>query len=394
MAAPPATLARTLTFSDLLGAGIASIMGSGGFNLLGDAIVAGGSSFVVPLAGISALFQGASKVYQEAYETYKSNTAESDLVRDQLGSVAATTSQLSILLFNTVGISIILVICTKFLLPDGSWLTQVGTALAILAGISAFSLQGIELNAKAILGFGAATAALLLVVTGVGIGEAATGGLPTTLPKALTNAKPDYVKSILYFYFILAGFDALIKFTQEAKDPDADVPRSFYVSNALSTLLAVGVAFAFLVVFSGRGLRANENIIATILHEIHGGPSRLVVNYISILLMLGTIFVFFLATTRYLYGLADDVPAAAPLKELNAAAAPVKAIGLTAAVAAAGVLVNNTYKLVRVSDFGLTVTLGLVSAAATRRIWSAGKFPLVEGATTLGFLGLLSVCCF
>lgn len=55
------SLAKSLNLFDLVGFGVASILGSGGFNLIGDGIRAGGAQFPLALGGVSLLFQGASK---------------------------------------------------------------------------------------------------------------------------------------------------------------------------------------------------------------------------------------------------------------------------------------------------------------------------------------------
>ena len=61
-------LEKTLTLTDLIFFGIASILGSGGFNLIGEAIVKGGSWWPAALGISSAAFMGASKVYEKAFD--------------------------------------------------------------------------------------------------------------------------------------------------------------------------------------------------------------------------------------------------------------------------------------------------------------------------------------
>jgi hypothetical protein len=90
-----------------------------------------------------------------------------------------------------------------------------------------------------------------------------------------------------------------------------------------------------------------------------------------------------------MFSAAGELP---QLRELNEAKAPWKTILLVTIIIALGILNNNVYELVRVSDIALTVTLLLVSAAATKMQIEKGKIPLVEGATTAGLGALLSAC--
>jgi amino acid transporter len=381
-------LKRVLSFENLLGFGIVNIMGSGGFNLIGDAVISGGPQFPLALAAVSALFQGTSLIYQEAYSAFKTNTSESDLIQKEFGSTAATASSAGILAFNLISTSTVLVICAKLLFPSGSWTGQISFALLILSVMTVISLKGIELNKEIITSAGIGIVALLSFAAMIGLVEFGTKGAPTSLPSSL-QVKYSFIHSLMYFYFVLAGFDALMKFAEESKDPDHDLPRSFYASNAFSTLLTAGVCLAFLLVFTTHKFKENENIVAKIVGSVLGASAESLTGIISIGLMIVSGFVTFLASSRYMFSAAGEL---AQLRELNEAKAPWKTILLATIIIALGILNNNVYELVRVADIALMVTMILVSAAATKMQLEKGKIPLVEGATTAGLGGLLSTC--
>lgn len=379
-------LKKALSFQDLILFGIVNIMGSGGFNLIGDGIIKGGSYFPITLALVSAIFQGTSYVYQEVYNEFKTNTAESDIIERELGTTASNISRPMILIFNLISVSVILVICSKLLFPKGTWSGQISFALMLLSIMATTALQGIELNKDIVTLSGLATVGLLSFATLVGLIELREG-FPKTFP---SNASPSLIRSTLYFFFVLAGFGALIKFTEEAKDPDRDIARSFYASNALSTLLTAGVSFAFLVVFQGYTFKENENIVAKIVGTMLGEGAEQFTSLLSIALMVISGFIAFLASTRYMYGLGKEIPFLASFKELNHASAPWKAIGVSAVIIALGILNNHVYQLVKVCDITLMITLLLVSIAVTRLKISKGKIPWIEGLTTVSLGGLLS----
>ena len=381
-------LKKVLTFQDLTLFGVSSIMGSGGFNLIGDGIVSGGAQFPVALTAVSALFQGTSYVYQEVYNEFKKNTAESDIIKRELGDTAANISTTTILLFNLVSVSVILVLCSKLLFPKGTWSGQISFALVLLSIMTGVALKGIEFNRDVITLSGLAVTGLLSFAALIGLIELREG-LPS-MPSALRGT-PNFVQSLLYFYFVLAGFDALIKFTEETKDPDHDLARSFYASNALSTLLTTGVCFAFLIVFSKQAFNENDNILAKIIGSMLGPDAEKFTGLLSIALMTVTGFVCFLAATRYMFGIGQDIKSLSMFTELNEKKAPWKAILIAMTVIGLGILNNHVYTLVKMCDITLTITLLLVSAAATKFALSKGGTPWIEGLTTLSLGGLLSM---
>ena len=385
------TLNRVLSFQDLVGFGVVAILGSGGFNLIGDGIIAGGPQFPIALATVAALFQGTSVTYQEAYNEFKTNTSESELIKKEFGEFTSNLSAITILIFQLISTSVVIVVCTNLIFPNTSSSGKISFALFILASMTGIALQGIEVGKEFISAAGLCIVGLLSFVTMIGLVEVGTHGMPTKLPSSL-DVKPNIVHSILYFYFVLAGFDTLIKFAEETQNPHKDFTLSFYVSNVLSTVLTIGVCFAFVVVFTNHQFKENENIVSRIIGAMLGAGAEKATHILSIGLMIITGFVCFLASTRYMFSLAKDISSLDSLRELNEARAPWKTICLSTFVIGVGILLGNVYELVKIADIGLTVTLLLVSAAATKMQAAKGRAPWIEGITTVGLGALLSAC--
>ncbi len=399
----PKELKRALGLWDLTAFGVASIMGSGGFNLISKGVIEGGPWFPVALLLVALLFMGASKIYEEAYKLYKSNTTESDIVRDQIGQWAADLVSVSIMGFNVYSISTILVYAAQNIFPNGSWTGQVGFATLILSAMTGFSLKGIELNKSLINFFSATIIAILTFATGIGLvqGFGPSGTPPDAFPSVLKTT-PNFVQSILFFYFTLSGFDDNMKFVEEAKNPDQDIPKSFYLSNGISAALTAGVAYAFVHVLTLMRKPPSQyvtNALGVIIESALGKPSSQIVYVLGIFLMLTTAFVSFLAGSRYLYSLVEDTKGAEAkewlkwLDDLNSNNVPWRAILLSSGLVVSGLLLNHTQNLVRISDFFLTLVMFTVGAAVTKARWTKGEIPWIEGLTTAGFAGLLSTCC-
>jgi hypothetical protein len=374
-----------LSRKDLLGVGVAAILGSGGFNMLGKAINRGGAQYPIALGAIGLLFMGASRVYDKAFQIHPSNIAESQIVEDQLGSTASRFSEGGILLFNIFSVATILVFCTQTALPNANWLVQIAVALIFLGGMYIFSLHGITENKKVTNIFSAGLIIFLAVLATAGLGDGLQNGFKSNL-----GAAPNLPLSILYFYFILAGFDSLIKFTQETKDK-SDVPKSFYGANAMSIILVAGISLAFTHLTSKIRIRDENNAVGEIVRSIIGGKyTTHIVMFLSIICMIISTFICFLTSSRFLHGLGEKFKWNW-VTEVNAVKAPKNAILLTFLVAAATIFINHLDWLVRFCDVFLTVTLILVSAAVTKKEWVAGRMPWIEGGTLLGFIALMGM---
>lgn len=379
-------LKKTLSLSDLIFIGIASILGSGGFNLIGEAVAKGGNLWPLTLGAASAVFLGSSYTYEKAFEHFKTNTAESDVVKSQFGDVASTLTATSILIFNILSISTILVFASHMIFPDASWLGQISFAMIFLVGMGFFSLQGIEMNKETINLLSIVLILVFIGISGIGLGGVATKGW---MPVATVTSPQTIAMSLLFFYFVLAGFDALIKFTEEAKDKK-DIPRSFYISNILSTVLTFGLSIAFVTWVQIKKSTDLTNIIGDILDVFLKGKSAEITKYVSILYMVLTSFITFLASTRYLYGLGEQYDFLKFLTDINDAKAPTSSTYFTTAFAATGILVNHVEKLVKICDFALSSQLFIVSAAATKIALTAGQVPVIEGLTSASLLGLMA----
>lgn len=410
--APPAPAAqgleKVLGFWDLTSFGIASILGSGGFNLISKGVIDGGPAFPLALGGVVALFQGASKVYEEAYKAFKTNTSESDIVESIFGRGIAKLTAIFILLFNIFSISTILVFAAKTIVSEGKWQGQVGVALLILGTMTAGSMRGIEFSKEVINFFTMCTLGLLLLGTGIGLWEGfgPTGTPPDAFPTSLMPVQ-NLPESILFFYFILSGFDDIMKFVEESKNPDKDIPNAFYWSNRFSAILVLGIAYAFVHMLTLKLYKnpPTENVVGLILETALGSKSARVVHIISIFLMVATAYVSFLSMSRYLYSLSEKAkedtdmhPLLAKVLQwfnvLNENRSPSRAVLFTSLLSGLAILINHTTLLVRFADVFSILTILIVSFSVCVMRARKGELPWIEGATAGGLVWILSACCW
>jgi amino acid transporter len=269
--------------------------------------------------------------------------------------------------------------------PEGTWTGQIATALFCLTGMSYFSLLGIDVNKDAINFLSIILIIILSLLSALGgLGVAKEGWTSFSYPKQ------SFTLSTLLFFFVLAGFDALIKFTQEAKDNE-DIPRSFYITNAVCVLFTLGIALAFISYVPITKNMDFSNNIGDIFQHFLGGNTAGIVKVGAIMYIILTAFVTFLATTRFMYGLGEKYKPLEILKQLNENKAPIYGILATFLIGSFGILINHTETLVRIADFALAIFLFIVSAAISKSNLMEGKIPWIEGGTAVGLLGLMGI---
>ena len=380
-------LNKTLSLKDLVLFGVISIFGSGGFNLIGHAITQGGDYWPLSLGAAAALFLGSSKTYEEAYSEFKTNTSESDFLEKIFGPGASYATMASILIFNFFSLATILVLCVRMIIPGAEWLTQSVFAISLITFMGIFSLEGIDLNKGFINVCSSALVAILSIITVLGFGGVIQKGV-SPIPSIKSVPEQSLTKSFLYFFYILAGFDALMKFSEETKNPD-DVPRSFYLSNSIAILFVLGLVFA-VISFTDLGkVKQIEQVIGIMLDNILGIQVKDYFSVIAVFFMIVTMFVVFLATTRYLYSLGEKYKLD-KFTTLNANKVPVAPVILTTGLVSTIVLINHVDILVGVADIALGGFLFLVAAAATVYKYKKSEIPVLEGLTAASFLGIFA----
>jgi len=377
-------LEKTLSLSDLVLFGITSILGSGGFNLVGNAIKDGGNYFPLTLILSGALFTGSAGSYSYAHDTFKKNISETLLIESAFGNVGKNISICAILFYNIFATSTILIFCSKLLFPNGTYIGQVSFALLLLSMMSYSALHRLDFNKQIINTFSIGIIALLSFVTFLGFGGLANSSAP------IFPAKTNIYESFLYFFFVLAGHDALIKFSEETVG-QTNINKSMYISILVSITLVAGLCLAA-VVWIGNFKTTNVNdIVADIFQSAMDHGTGKYITIIAIVFMLGSTFLGFLATIRYLYGIPDDLPMLEFIKQGGDGKVSNRSIAIATIASALAIFINHTSSLVELADIGLIIVLLLVSAATFVDKQKKGEISLLDGLTTGGFASVLAL---
>ena len=379
------SLPKTLSLTDLTLFGITSILGSGGFNLIGNALMEGGAKSLLTMGGSGALFLGSAYSYSYAREKYNSNTSETKIIESTFGSIGKNISIFSILFYNIFAIATILVFCSKLLFPEKSSFHQISFAMALLGLMTLAAFQKLEFNKEIINIFSCGIVLLLSIIGFIGGKELFSEGFQgVTIP----NTKIDIYESFLFFFFVLAGHDALIKFTEESKN-GSDVDKSMYYSIIISIILTAGVCLACLYYIDFKN-DIIENALAIIFDRGILNGSGKYITALSLIFMVVTTFLGYLATTRYLYTIPEDIKGFDFIRK-DGVSGNVSAISilLVTILAALAILINSISSLVEYTDIALIIVLLLVSSSAFIDKYKNNNISFIDGASSAGFFSVL-----
>ena len=357
-------------------------MGSGGFSLIGTGVREGGTMWPLALCMAGVLIVCSSFTYAESFKRFHKTTSESDSVHESFGPIIEALGSFSILFYNLASIIVILTLCSHTLLPTSSWATQVSFTIAILAAMATLSLYGIDMNKHLITGLTWFLISILVVASFFGIWGGLTRPIPTLEPSG------GFMKSFWKFFFVLVGFDAIMKFSEEAKD-DADIPTAFYLANTITILLTACIALAITIWVSSA--KQNTDVLAHLFAVFTGAWILQPFRWLVVLCLLVTSFVVFLATTRYMYGLGDQFGDTCKwLQSTNEMKAPWSAIASVFGCGSVLALLNNVDKLVIITDVGFASIASLVASSVAVASWKAANIgaTALSGATAASFCGL------
>jgi len=227
------------------------------------------------------------------------------------------------------------------------------------------------------------------VITFIGTREFFTEGFQ---PVSFLNKNINIKESFLFFFFVLAGHDALIKFTEESKN-SSDIDKSMYYSIIISIILTLGVCLACLYYIDFKNDNI-ENALALIFDRgILNGSGKYITG-ISLIFMVLTTFLGYLATTRYLYSIPEDFENhSLDFIRNDGISGDVSSISIILVSLFSGfaILINSTSSLVEYTDIALIIVLLLVSSAVFIDKYKNDKISIIDGASSIGFISVLLV---
>ncbi|MFH1424789.1 MAG: amino acid permease [archaeon] len=297
-------LKRTLGLADLIFFGIGAVIGTGVFVM--PAIAAGiadvGSFWVWLEVGILTIFMALclaelSSIYPHAGGPYQ-------FVKEAFGKRVGFLSGWLAWLISWVTIASLAVAVSYYLqyFVHLSHMQSIAIAIGVLALITAFNYNGLHWGMKA--------QYLLTSISILVFWFFITWGmhfidLSNFTPNVNITISSLALASVLIIEPFI-GWEAITYFAEEAKFPRRDIPRAIVYSSIFVTILYCAVIFVTLGIIQTMHLKTSLYPIALAAEAFLGAPGGIIIAVGAIIVLLGCLNSWVVATARLPYALARD----------------------------------------------------------------------------------------
>ena len=292
-------LKRELGLFQVTVAGVGIILGAGIYALLGVAAQYAGnatwlsflfSAFVALCTGLtyaelSSIFKGDSGEYDYTKVISKKFAWLIGVSVILVGVISAATVALgfsayftSLLKMNILIPALILVMLMSLInfigIRETSWYTDLSTFLE-LAG--------------------------LLLVIGIGVKYIGRVSLIET-----PHGMPGVTSAAALVFFAFMGFESIVKFGEETKNPKKVIPQALIYSVLITSVLYVLVAISAVSILGWRALSESSAPLATVFGSVLGGYAVPIITIIALFSTSNTVLLALYASSRQMYGMASE----------------------------------------------------------------------------------------
>ncbi|MDD1719656.1 MAG: APC family permease [Methanoregulaceae archaeon] len=352
---PP--LRRELGLVEVTLSGVGIILGAGIYVLIGEGARLSGNALWAAFVISAAIAFFTCMSYAELSSMFPKAGAEYDYVgsafSQRLAFVIGLLVFLSgILAATTVALGFAGYVSALMALP-----VQV-SALGILLILTVVLLYGVKETARV------AVVATLIEVSGlvliIALGIPHLGDVNyLEMPLGFSGL----LAASALIFFAYQGFESMVKFSEEARNPEKTVPRALILALTISTAIYILVALSAVSLIGWQDLGASDAPFSEIVGNALGPDAAILISGIALFATGNTVLLSLYASTRILYGMAGSpsMPGAVALV-LPGRRTPWVAILVTTALAVVFIFSGDIAFVANVTNFTLYVSFIAINA--------------------------------
>jgi APA family basic amino acid/polyamine antiporter len=385
-------LARQIGLFGLTASGVGIILGAGIYALIGSAAgVTGNAVWISFLLGaFISSFTGLS--YAELSSAIPKAAAEYFYAKEAFGNTFVPFLVGWIILFTgTVSASTVALGFAGYI--TGFFGTPiVFTSVMLIILLSLLNFVGIEESSRLNILFTLieVSGLVLIVILAIpSLGRVNYFEAPAGLSGIL--------KASVLIFFAYLGFEDVVNLSEEAKNPERDVPKALILSVIISAVLYVLVAIAVVSLVDWQELGLSSYPIALAASKSMGKSAFLAMSVIALFATSNTVLILLVVSSRMIFGMAKDGSLPSSLAKVSTRGTPWVAIVVTMILSSLFVLLGNIEFVAEVTNFGTFIIFASVNLSAIvlrfrkptlrggfRTPLALGKMPLIP------LVGLLS----
>src|SRR3989344_290132 len=292
-------LKRTLGYWGATIDGVGVILGAGIYALIGVAAGVAGPALWISfvLAAIIAILTGLS--YAELASIFKSDAGEYDYLRKAFNRGLG-------LVVSFVLVLAIVVICATVAFAFGGYFHSLTGADVVLSAagllllVCLVNFRGLSSSTTVTAVLTLCSVAGLLFIVGLSASRFGSADLFYS-PQGVFGI----VRASALVFFAYVGFEAIIKLTEETKNPTKVIPRAIMSAIGITTVLYILVALSAVSVLGWQELSASSSPLADVARAVLGNWAFIFVGVIALVSTANTVMVEMVAGSRMVYGLAE-----------------------------------------------------------------------------------------
>lgn len=350
-------LRRVLGLAEVTAGGVGIIIGAGIYVLVGAAAAEAGSAVWLAflLAAILSFLTGMS--YMELASMFPSAAGEYEYARRAFPEWVAFLVGWIMIVGLVVAAAAISLGFARYLRYFVDLDVRVGAAFLLIA-VSAVAMSGIRQSARLTMALSLIQVGGLLFVIVIGVPHVGERNLLET--KGLGGV----IGAAALVFFAFIGFDEVITLSEETKNPTRMVPLALALALGLSTLLYICVSIASVSVLGANALGVSERPLADVIGHAAGNRSAEIMAALAVISTTNTTLLAVTAASRLLFGMARQGSLPSSLAVVHPTRrTPIRALILTALVAALFVLLRDLKLVASVTDFAVYLVFLAVDAA-------------------------------
>ncbi len=358
---PRAELKRVLGLFEITLSGIGIILGAGIYALIGEAAGLAGNAVWLSFAISSLVALLTGLAYAELSSMFPRASAEYEYTAQAFSRFPAFVIGWLIIFSGVIGAATVsLGFAGYFQALTGAPL--VPAALALVALLAVLIFTGIKQSARVAIVFTLVEAAGLFFVIIIGVPYL---GSVNYLEMPFGISGVFQASALIFFAFI--GFEDMVKLSEEAKDPEKNIPRALILAISASIILYILVALCATSVLGWEKLSASAAPFSDIAHAALGPNASLVISVMALFATTNTVLLMLLAASRIIFGMAESSSLPQILSCVHPrTGTPWVAVILVTALCMAFVSLQDISFVANVNNFTVFLTFIVINAALIR----------------------------
>ncbi|MFC1727939.1 APC family permease [Nanoarchaeota archaeon] len=360
------TLRRDLGLIHATAAGVGIILGAGIYVLIGIAAGIAGPALWMSflLAALVAVFTGLS--YAELCSLFPKDAGEYVYTENAFGKKLAFIIGYGVVIGGIVTAAAVSLGFAGYFSQMFGISNTVLIAIGIIVLFSIINFRGIKQSAELNIIFTAAeTFGLLMIIF---LARKFIGSVDYF---AMPNGFEGIISAAALIFFAFIGFEAVVKLSEETKNPTKTIPRALMLSIIISTILYCLVAVSVVSVLDWQVIAQSSAPLADVAAAVLGSKAFVILAVIALISTANTVLIDLIATSRTLYGISFNYRLLRPFSMVHEKTrTPSNAIWFIMVAAILFTFIGDIGMVAGITNFSIFITFIIINAALIRLRYS------------------------